>query len=270
MSELAAIAKNLAKNCGYHVFPCGAERKMPCWGKREGGKGFYDATTDPAGIDRLFRHRHAELIAVRTGETSGVSILDVDVKHDAARAWWIKSERHLPATRTYRTRSGGIHLFFRHAPGVRNSEGKPVLGIDSRGEGGYAVFWFAHGFECLDHSPPAPWPDWLSEFFWPPAAPKPARNNRTSAPLSSHFLEDIKQRAIDRVRNAQDGERHNRLRASARLLGGIQDRANFSDKQAILWLLEAAGLEDEAKARDTVEWGLASGREKPLQIQGRA
>jgi hypothetical protein len=270
VNELSTLAKALAKNCRFHVFPCGAEKKMPCWGKWEGGKGFYDATTEPAEIDRLFVHRHAELIAVRTGEPSGVSILDIDVKHDAARAWWIKNESRLPATRTYRTRSGGLHLYYRHAPGVRNSEGVPVRGVDTRGEGGYVIFWYAQGFDCLDQSPPAPWPQWLSDFFWPPSPLKPARNHNPGESLSDCHLERIKTRAIDRVRDAVDGTRHARIRGAARLLGGIQERAGFSDDQAIGWLLDAAGLEAEKKARATAEWGLSKGRQSPLQMRGRA
>ncbi len=270
MSELAAIAKNLAKNCGYHVFPCGAARKMPCWGKREGGRGFYDATTDPAEIDRLFRHRHAELIAVRAGEASGVSILDVDVKHDAARAWWIKNESRLPITRAYRTRRGGLHLVFRHAADVRNKEGIPIEGIDVRGEGGYFVFWFAHGFECLDHSPPAPWPQWLSDLFWPPPPPKTARSHSAESRFSDEELERVRQRAINAVRDAGEGTRHHRIRNAALLLGGIQARAGFSDEQAIGWLLTAAGLENEKKARDTAAWGIEKGRLKPLETGRRS
>jgi hypothetical protein len=268
MSDLVTIAKNLARNCGYHVFPCGAAKKMPCWGKHEGGRGFYDATTDPTEIDRLFRHRNAELIAVRTGETSGVSVLDVDVKHDAARAWWIKNESLLPSSRTYRTRSGGLHLFFQHAAGVRNAEGVPVKGIDSRGEGGYVVFWYAHGFECLDHTPPAPWPDWLTNFFWPPPAPKKPCRITTNETLSDDQLERVKQRAIALVKDAAEGTLHHRIRSSARLLGGIQARATFSDDDAIQWLLGAAGLDREKKARATVEWGLENGRQSPLEIRG--
>jgi hypothetical protein len=49
----------------------------------------------------------------------------------------------------------------RHRDGVTNSQGKIAEGIDTRGEGGYAIFWFATGLVCLDHSPPAPWPAWL-------------------------------------------------------------------------------------------------------------
>ncbi len=243
---------------------------MPCWAKDQGGKGFYDATTDPAEIERLFAHRHAELIAVRAGETSGVSILDVDVKHNEARAWWIKNESRLPVTRAYRTRSGGLHLLFRHAAGVRNSEGKPIKGVDCRGEGGYFVFWFAHGFECLDNSPPAPWPQWLSDFLWPPPPPpKIARERTAGDKFSDEELERVRQRAIDAVGDAAEGTRHNRLRSSARLLGGIQARAGFSDEKAIRWLLAAAGLEREKKARSTVEWGLEKGRQKPLETGRR-
>ncbi len=87
------------------------------------------------------------MIGVATGERSGVSVLDVDVKHNEARRWWAQHEIRLPTTRAFRTRGGGVHLYFRHAPGVRNVNGKPTKGVDVRGDGGYGIYWFAHGFE---------------------------------------------------------------------------------------------------------------------------
>jgi hypothetical protein len=270
MNDLTQMAKNLALNCGYHVFPCSAEKKMPAWAKSQGGRGFYDATTDPAEIDRLFSHPRAELIGIRTGSTSGISVLDVDVKHDEARAFWFRHHHLIPATRTFRTRSGGLHLYFQHVDGVRNSEGIPVKGIDSRGEGGYIIYWFSAGFDCLDHSKPAKWPEWLTKFFWPPAPPRPVRSIASgSNPLSDEQVERIKQRAIGRVRAAADGQRHHVLRSSARLLGGIQARSRFTDHQAIEWLAGGLGLENEKKACDTIEWGLAKGREQPLELGAR-
>jgi hypothetical protein len=268
MSELSTIAKSLAMICRYHVFPCEGQTKRPAWGKREGGHGFYDASTDPNEIARLFSHPRADLIGIRTGSTSGVSVLDIDAKHGEACAWWQRYERHFPATRTYRTRGGGLHLYFQHRPGVINSEGRPVIGIDSRGEGGYVIFWFAAGFECLDHSPPAPWPIWLSALLWP--APKPitiAANNH--AAISERELERVRQTAIRKAREAGDGTRHYSIRAAARLLGGIQSQAGFTDADAMTWLLDATGLHDEKKAQDTIAWGLEKGRSEPLKLEER-
>ena len=78
------------------------------------------------------------------------------------KAGWLQNQHRLPATRCYRTRSGGLHAVFQHAPGVRNVQGEPIPGVDVRGEGGYVIWWFAAGYECLDHSAPVAWPTWLS------------------------------------------------------------------------------------------------------------
>jgi hypothetical protein len=268
MSEVTQLAKNIAFNCGYHVFPCESEKKRPAISKREGGNGFHDATTDPDKITRLFSHPSAALIGLRTGETSGVSVLDVDIKHPEACAWWRKYVRYLPVTRTYRTRSGGLHMYFRHAAGVVNSEARPVKGVDVRGEGGYVIFWFAVGFECLDHSPPASWPRWLTETIWPP--PPPRRDSKlTGTGQIEVEYERVREVAIQKVKDAGNGNMHYSIRAAARLLGGIQARARFSDAEATRWLMDAASLKEEAKAEKTIAWGLKKGRSEPLEIRGQ-
>lgn len=264
------LAQNLARNCGYPVFPCEGEKKRPAISKREGGNGFHDATTDPAEIARLFSHPSAGLIGIRTGGTSGISVLDIDIKHAEACAWWQKYVRHIPVTRTYRTRSGGLHLYFRHAAGVMNSEGRPVKGVDTRGDGGYVIFWFAEGFECLDHSPPAAWPRWLSETIWPPPLLKLTKSevSRRHGNLDKEF-ERVLQAAIKKATDASEGNIHPSIRAAARLLGGIQAEAGFSDADATRWLMDAANLGDEKKAENTIAWGLKKGRGEPLEVGRR-
>jgi hypothetical protein len=44
IADVAQIAQNLARNCGYTVFPCSAD-KTPAWPKPLGGSGFKDAST---------------------------------------------------------------------------------------------------------------------------------------------------------------------------------------------------------------------------------
>ncbi len=263
INDIVTLAENLAHNCGYAVFPCRHDKKPAC------AHGFLDAVTDPVLVRALWRRYLAPLIGVACGEASGISILDVDIKGDEARAWWHENQHRIPETRTYRTRGGGLHAVFRHAPGVRNVQGEPVPGVDVRGQGGYVIWWFAHGHDCLDHSPPAPWPAWLSRFFWPP--PKPVLHRTRSAPvtLSDSDLERIKTTAINRLRSAADGQRHYRLRASARLLGGIQHRAGFADTEAVEWLLDAVPGPDTNPSADTrtVLWGLESGRSAPLDAR---
>jgi hypothetical protein len=261
--DVITVAENLANNCGFGVFPCLANKRPACT------HGFKDAVTDPVQVRPLWLRHPGPLIGVACGDASGISILDIDIKSDSARAWWLQNQHRIPETRTYRTRGGGLHCVFQHTSGIRNIQGEPIPGVDVRGEGGYFGFWFAAGHECLDHSVPAPWPVWLSQFFWPPKPALHRYTHRASTALSDRDLERIKQRAIDRIRSAADGQRHYRLCASARLLGGIQHRAGFSDTAAVEWLLDAVpghGQNPSADAR-TVQWGLESGRAAPLEAR---
>ena len=267
-AEIIQIAKNLAQNCGYPVFPCEHEKKRPAWSKHEGGNGFHDATLDPAEIERLFAHPRAGLIGIPTGSASGTSVLDLDVDHALACAWFHKYQRYIPKTRSYRTRRGGLHFYFNHRDGVRNSEAKPVKGVDVRGEGGYVIHWYSAGFECLDHSPPAPWPAWLTETIWPPPLVRQA-SKVIGAEQIDDQLERIRKTAIQKVSTAGSGNLHSTIRAAARLLGGIQGLAGFNDTDATRWLMDAAGLQDERKAANTIAWGLNKGRSKPIEVRVR-
>ena len=131
IDEAAQLAVNLARNAGYLVFPCLENERPAC------PHGLKSASSDPATIARLWWDWPGPLIEVRTGaDASGVSVLDVDQKHAEAAAWWRHSHRLLLPTRTFRTRSGGLHFRFRHLDGVKTSQGKIAPGIDTRGEGG--------------------------------------------------------------------------------------------------------------------------------------
>ncbi len=261
-SEVCQLAKNIVTNCGYPVFPCRLPKKLPARPKEEGGHGFKDASTDPKQIEWLWQNWPGDLIGIPTGEASGISILDIDVKHDTARAWWHQRQHMLPATRTFRTKSGGLHLAFRHADGIRNVEGKPVPGIDVRGTGGYFIYWFAAGFPCLDHSPPALWPQWLTAEIWPPRKPRYRAPLTAPSPDLDARLSAIRDRAVERVRNAPKGTGHDTLRAAARLLAGVPE---FSDAEIQQWLGDVAG--PWARVEETIQWGIERGRSEPLETR---
>jgi hypothetical protein len=214
--DVATLAQNLARTVGVAVFPV-REDKRPAT-----PHGFKDAEREPRAIAELWRLHPGPLIGVATGEASDLAVLDVDAKHDSARDWWQRHEHMLPPTRTYRTRGGGVHLYFRHAPGVRCATARPVLGIDVRGEGGYIVSWFAAGLPCLDQAPSAPWPDWLSKLIWPPRREAPRAVPET-LPGDEHAIAGI----VRTVRDAREGARNgllfwgaNRLRERC-LAGGL-------------------------------------------------
>jgi Bifunctional DNA primase/polymerase, N-terminal len=268
-ADIVRSAENLVHSCGYAIFFCRDDKKpFP------GSNGFKDAVSDPVDVAALHRRYPGTLIGIATGAVSGVSVLDVDRKHPAAVIWWRENYPRLLPTRTYATRNGGLHLYFRHRDGVRNSEGRICQGVDTRGDGGYAIAWFAHGQHCWDQSPPAPWPAWLYDELTKPRAAN-ANDYRQIAPRQSHSdatVETIIKRALDGVRNAAEGQKHIRLRNAALLLGGIMDQAGFSEGEAVQWLLDALPrtVVDWNNAERTARWGLQAGGATPVNASGRS
>jgi hypothetical protein len=184
-------------------------------------------------------------------------VLDIDVEHDAARLWWQANHAHLPLTRTFRSRSGGLHLYFIHTPGVRNTQSKLCQGLDTRGEGGYIIYWFAAGTDCLDHSPLVAWPQWLLVQLLRksrplvPAARQPLTRNPDSAI----------QAVLHRIEAAPEGQRNSMLFWGACRLGERVGLRQIGDREAEQLLVAAAvanGL-TEREAHATVHSGLRMG-----------
>jgi hypothetical protein len=161
VNDLIRHAESIARQ-GFPVFPCLANKAPAC------EHGFYDATTDLDLIPRLFRS--ASLIGVRTGIASGIDVLDIDDRHGGYK-WLEANHDKIPSTRIHTSRGGGLHLIFKHAPGLRNSTSRIAQGIDVRSEGGSVIWWPAHGFSMLNQSAPAEWPNWLLRQALPPPAP---------------------------------------------------------------------------------------------------
>jgi hypothetical protein len=199
--EACALAINLARNANYATFPCRNDKAPAC------PRGFKDASRDPAAILSLWYHWPGELIGIATGAVSRIWVVDVDVKHREGRDWWRANHPRLLPTRTYETRSGGLHLFYRDGDGIGCTTGRICRGIDTRGDGGYVILWFAAGLACHDQSPPAPWPAWLRTAMAPP--PRPAmvlRRTQTVVPAETAVAGIVR-----RVAEAREGERNSVL-----------------------------------------------------------
>lgn len=246
MSALAA-AVALARD-GVHVFPCLDTKAPACPG------GFKAASADPVALAELWRRYPGSLVGIATGSVSSLSVLDLDAKHKHARDWWGEHRARLPRTRTIRTRSGGLHLWFRHTPGLRCSVAKIGPGIDVRATGGYAIAWDAAGLPVLLDTPPAPWPVWLD----PPTPIRPQR-----APESPRVPDDEQARRLLRfVRGGTEGERNNRLFWAACRMAAMVNSRLMSEREAECLLLPAAletGL-PEAASRATIASAFATGR----------
>jgi Bifunctional DNA primase/polymerase, N-terminal len=168
MSDVLTKALALAA-ADIPVFPCAADKRPTC------PHGFKDATCEPSAVATLWRDHPGPLIGVPTGAASGIFVLDIDsAKHPEAEEWLERHAPYLPDTRHHRTRSGGLHILFKHCDGLKNSTSKLARGVDTRGDGGYIIWWPAAIAQAKDYQdlPFENLPEWMVEALAPPPPPK--------------------------------------------------------------------------------------------------
>ena len=231
---------------GWAVFPM-TRHKTPL----RGSNGVRDATKDPDRLRELFARPGAALVAIATGDVSGVSVLDIDRQYHGLD-WLRENITRLPETLAWRTRSGGAHLIFLHRPELRTTPlGKIGTGIEIRASGASAIYWPAQGFEYLCAGPIAPFPDWLS----PPPRPD-------YAPPAPRVPDDRQIAALIRVAaTAPESRRNSTLFWSACRMAPLVASRLLSAGEAEALLVEAAaraGL-PAAESRATVRSGLRTG-----------
>ena len=124
---------------GLPCFPCKADKKPAC------PHSFKQATKDADELRALWRASPGVRIGVATGEPSGLFCLDIDsAKKPEAGIWHERMMPQLPQTLLHKTESGGWHYLFQHHPGLKCTGSKIHRGIDTRGDGGYIIWWPAH------------------------------------------------------------------------------------------------------------------------------
>ena len=151
MVDLVSKALEVAEE--YPVFPCDAKKRPVCEG------GFKAATQDPTEVERLFSVPNAALIGMPTGEASGVSVIDIDIRDNKnGKAWKEDNQELLGNTRIAQTLSGGWHFYYLHRAGVRNRAG--IAGcVDVRGDGGYVIHPESAGYNWLNDEEFGEFPD---------------------------------------------------------------------------------------------------------------
>jgi hypothetical protein len=256
---------------GKPVFPCRVTKEPAT------PNGFKNASSDPQEVRQLWARYGGQLIGMPTGAASGFDVLDTDPRH-GSDDWMAEYASYLPETLIVRTRSGGQHFYFRAREGMRNSESKIAPGVDVRAEGGYVIAWAVCGGAVQHRAPIADWPEWLAEIALP-RLPQPissqvatklprAANGNREANSAWRLIES----SLTAVRTAPEGQKHYRLRAASRTIGGLLDLADVSANeaaQALLRAVEAAGAANLAGAAKTIEWGLNNGRGAPLVMGAR-
>jgi hypothetical protein len=163
LSRAGATALYLAWR-GIGVFPCDRKSKRPLV-----ATGFKAATTDPDRVREWWAACPSALIGVPTG--TKFAVVDVDLQHEAAQRWLEENQHRLPVTRTHATRSGGKHFLFAPHPKVKCSASQLARHVDTRGDGGYIIWWPATGLEVQHSTELARVPDWIVAALIPKPPP---------------------------------------------------------------------------------------------------
>lgn len=114
---------------GFSVFPVGQDKKpLVIWKKYQTEKASDDQ------IARWWRKWPSANIGIATGKISNITVIDVDVYKGG------KADK-FPKTLTIQTGNGGLHLYYKYAPGLTISANAyaDMPGIDIRNDGGYVV-----------------------------------------------------------------------------------------------------------------------------------
>jgi Bifunctional DNA primase/polymerase, N-terminal len=221
-----AAALRLAEK-GHAVFPCSRETKAPLI-----AGGFKNATTDATTIKHWWFQHPDTMIGVATG--AKFVVVDADPQHPEAVQWYGRA--NLPLTRTHTTRSGGRHLLFQADDRVGCSVGKIWRHIDTRGKGGYIIWWPAEGLDVMHEKTLATVPDWIIKRLTPPAPIYPTPQRSLTAETAVPKIEGI----VRAIASAQDGERNNLLNWGAYRLAELVSQSVLSPDAAASLAIEAA------------------------------
>jgi putative DNA primase/helicase len=188
--------------------------------------GLLDATTDETTTRAWWSRWPDALVAIATGERSGIVALDIDLSEKVSgfdSLEEIGAPFH-PNTLTAHTPRGGCHVLFKH-PGhfVKTVASKLGPGLDIRGDGGSLIlppgpgrFWDPHlGL----NTPLAPMPDWMV-IAEPERRQEPRPAPRSAAPMS-RYSEVALDNAVRMIITAPAGSQRDTLNAQCYGIGGL-------------------------------------------------
>ena len=152
--------------------------------------------------------------AILTG-LSRLLVVDVDPRngghHTLSR---LVSRQPLPATRTVRTRGGGLHLYYRTPVLVKSKAGLLGPGVDVKSAGGLAYSPPTPGYQLLEARPVAEAPDWLVRRC---GHPYHGGGRRTAkGPFDDPTVQAAVGHAIRRILDAPAGQQHDTVYGQAR------------------------------------------------------
>ncbi|SFS16566.1 Bifunctional DNA primase/polymerase, N-terminal [Microbacterium sp. cf046] len=123
---------------GLPIFPCEPGGKRPLT-----GAGFLAATCDLKQITAWWRRSPRANIGMPTGQTSGIDVVDVDIKPEGSGFPMLRSAVSAGLLdgeiARVRTPSGGLHIYFPVNTSPQRCWQAARSHIDFRGDGGYVV-----------------------------------------------------------------------------------------------------------------------------------
>lgn len=180
-------AIEIYRKLGFKIFPLAPDSKVPL----KGSHGHNDATDNEAILDEWFEIEPRRNIGIATGAGSNLTVLDIDIKHDAGGPESIRKFAAqgfvLPKAPQVETPSGGKHLYYSFEPGISNSASRLGPGLDIRNDGGYIVAppsELFHGQYLWIKRPQGPLPK-LPRWLVKKLKPDPIFNQKTNHPTSS-------------------------------------------------------------------------------------
>lgn len=277
---------------GWAVCPCGPRTKIPLT-----EHGFKDATTTTATIAAWWTRWPNANIAVATGTTSGVWVIDIDCKEDVNKttgeitmldgfaAFDALTAQHGPLPSSYiaQSGSGGKHYFFTmptDGTEIRSSASKIGPGIDVRASGGYVILSPSihpngKAYRWIDGSRLDAAPGWLVELVTskpkpkrstapptPPAAPESPR--RISARNAAYLAEAFR-RELAAIRAAPEGTRNDALNKAVFAMAQFIPNGWLSRSEVETAATAAAldaGLEED-ETRRTIASAITAGVAQP-------
>jgi Bifunctional DNA primase/polymerase, N-terminal len=204
LSMMGREAIKLAER-GFAVLALVPGGKLPLIPKWKGGRGVYDATTDPAKIATLWQTTPDANIAIACGDPSGIDVADIDPRNGGDVELYDLEEQfgRLPPTKLSETGGGGWHYLYRRHSRIRNR--KLGMGIDIQSTGKYIVappsihpsgkrYRWARDIEI------AGLPDWFVDLVDPPIPTQVFSEN--SSKRDSQYVLDIIERGRRLCRSA--------------------------------------------------------------------
>ena len=268
----APRAGAMSCSCGHE--DCASPAKHP----RIAG-GLTAASTSTTDVQQWWRRWPDANVAIRTGEESGLVVLDIDPRHggDETLRELIEAHGPLPPGRTVATGGDGLHIYFRHPRHrVANDAGTRLgAGLDVRGDGGYVLappsrHSSGGRYSVRGRGGELPtMPDWIVEALQTPVvAPRredpPSRTFQRGGDTTA-WAKAALRGELDRLERAPVGQRNNTLNRVAFRLGQIIAGGQLDEAEVEHLLVDNAvgiGL-GEREALATVHSGLHAGEERP-------